>query len=86
MPAHGGRGRGQRGDSRGGLCGIGAGALVEGAVLEAGGNGGGIVFGSVEGCCGVGGVQRRLRSGERRLNGGPAADAGRDGFFGGGRL
>ena len=37
-------GRGKREDSRGGLCVIGAGALVEGALLEAGGNGGGIVF------------------------------------------
>ena len=57
---------------------------MEGALLEAGGNGGGIVFESAEGCCGVGGVERRLSSGGHRLNSSHATNAGGDGFFGGG--
>lgn len=73
-------------ESGGSLGLIGAGALVEGALLEAGENGGKIGFVSLVRYFGGGNAERRFWTSGRRLDGCLAADASGDGFFGGGGL
>ena len=71
--------------SRGALRVVGARALVQGAVLEAGGGKCEVGFGSEAKFCGVGGdsAEDRLGSGGHGLVSSHTADAGGDGFFGG---